>query len=274
MLEEKRKFEPQDVSRGLKEYYNSKGWQMNAKGLSTDAIANEDLREVAEVYVSKCRLRILRYLPKIGNKLLDVASGPIQYKEYLTYSDNFKKRHCIDLSEKAIQIAKEKLGDHGEYSCGDFLELDINKESYDGVISIHTLYHLHVDKQLEMVNKLLDVSIKGSPVVIVYSNPNYFFNIIAKCVKGLFRIKKNEMGNEIYFFSHSISFWKQFKDRADYEIFPWRSLSSRHQRLLIPNNKIGKAMFKLLFNLEDLFPNFFIRFFKFYTVVLKKRSTI
>ena len=40
------------------------------------------------------------FLPEKGKDILDFASGPIQYKEYLTYSKNFKKRHCVDFSRR------------------------------------------------------------------------------------------------------------------------------------------------------------------------------
>ena len=40
--------------------------------------------------------------------MLDMASGPIQYPEYLVYSSNFKKRYCVDLSKNALEAAKKK----------------------------------------------------------------------------------------------------------------------------------------------------------------------
>ena len=32
------------------------------------------------------------------------------YPEYLTYSANFKKRYCVDLSKKALDVAKKNWG--------------------------------------------------------------------------------------------------------------------------------------------------------------------
>ena len=55
----------------------------------------KSLRINSKDYVSKCRKRILKFIPKEGKNILDFASGPIQYKEYLLYSKNFKFRsHC------------------------------------------------------------------------------------------------------------------------------------------------------------------------------------
>jgi hypothetical protein len=88
-------------------FYNEGGWTKSKKN-TKDAILFEDLRPVAKKYVSYCRKKINNFIAKKGNHILDFASGPIQYKEYLQYSKNFKVRHCVDFSKKAIKIAKKK----------------------------------------------------------------------------------------------------------------------------------------------------------------------
>ena len=83
----------------------SKAWGLSGIRLGY-MIADKKLCE----YVSKCRKRILRYIPQKGLNILDFASGPIQYKEYLLYSKNYKYRHCVDFSKDAIMAAKAKIG--------------------------------------------------------------------------------------------------------------------------------------------------------------------
>ena len=89
-------------------FYSKEGWSHSKKN-TKDSILFEDLRPVAQKYVSYCRYKINNFLPKNGKNILDFASGPIQYKEYLTYSKNFKKRHCVDFSKAAINWLKKKL---------------------------------------------------------------------------------------------------------------------------------------------------------------------
>jgi hypothetical protein len=60
--------------------------------------------------VSSVRNRIKEHLGS-GDILLDIGCGPIQYPEYLEYSEHFGKRLCLDLSNEALKIAKMKLGD-------------------------------------------------------------------------------------------------------------------------------------------------------------------
>ena len=132
---------------------------------------------------------------------------------------------------------------------------------------MHTIYHVDKTKQKKVIKKLLSISKKNTPIIIVYSNPN---TIIDK-IKLLISYKKLKK-NDYYFFCHPITWWRQFEVNANIEFYPWRSLSSTHQKFLIPNNFLGKIIFKILFYLEDRFNNFFVKNFQFYTVILKKKN--
>ena len=252
--------------KSVHKFYNIIGWKQNNKYFE-DAKISEDLRFYSREYVSKCRKRISRYISRKGVNMLDFASGPIQYNEYLSYSKNFNQRHCVDFSKDAIKFAKLKLGQKGKYYCQDFLGIKFKNNYFDCILSLHTIYHIHKSKQKKVIKKLLSISKKDTPIIIVYSNPN---TIIDK-IKLLF-FYKNSKKNDYYFFCHPISWWEQFKDDANVEFYPWRSLSSTHQKFLIPNNFLGKKFFKILFYLEDKFKKFFIKNFQYYTIVLKKKN--
>jgi ubiquinone/menaquinone biosynthesis C-methylase UbiE len=247
-------------------FYNSIGWKKKNKFFK-DANISEDLRFYSREYVSKCRKRILRYIPSKGMNILDFASGPIQYKEYLLYSKNFCFRHCVDFSRDAIKFAKLKIGNKGKFYCKDFLKIKFKKNYFDCILSLHTIYHIDKTKQKKVIEKLLSISKKNAPIIIVYSNPN---TIIDK-IKLLISYKKLKK-NDYYFFCYPITWWRQFEVNANIEFYPWRSLSSTHQKFLIPNNFLGKIIFKILFYIEDRFNNFFIKNFQYYTVILKKKN--
>ena len=247
-------------------FYNSLGWNKSASKFE-DAKLFEDLRFNSREYVSKCRKRILRYIPSKGLNILDFASGPIQYNEYLLYSKNFKYRHCVDFSREAIRIAKSKIKKNGKFYCKDFLKIDFKKNYFDCIISLHTIYHISKLQQKRVVIKFLNIIKKKKPIIIVYSNPNSIINKI----KLLFFYDKFKKTN-LYFFCHPISWWKQFEDRALVEFKPWRSFSSNHQKFLFPNNFLGKFFFKILFYLEDIFQPFFVKNFQYYTVILTKKN--
>tara|TARA_Y200000002_G_scaffold90889_1_gene73139 strand:+ start:215 stop:988 length:774 start_codon:yes stop_codon:yes gene_type:complete len=249
----------------VNKFYNESGWDKKQED-TLDAKLFEDLRQSAKEYVSKCRLRLTRFIPKKGEHILDFASGPIQYPEYLRYSKNFKIRHCVDFSKLAINNAKDKLGKRGKYYCNDFFKIKFKKNYFDCILSLHTIYHIDKKLQSNVVNKLLDISKKNGPIIIVYSNPNTFLSR----VKRLFTLKKKTK-NDLYFFCHPINWWEKFNKKAEISIKPWRSFSSDHQKILFPDNYLGKKLFQILFILEDKFEKFFVNHFQYYVIILKKK---
>lgn len=244
-------------------FYNEDGWKQRKK-ISTDAILFEDLRTVAKNYVSRARKKINRYIPKKGCHFLDFASGPLQYKEYIKYSKNFKYRHCVDFSNRAIKEAKKKIGKKGKFYCNDFMKINFKKNYFDCTVSLHTIYHINKNKQEKVIKKLIYVTKKNSPIIIVYSNPNTLINKF----KNLINYKKNKKG--LYFYCHNKKWWYKFSKLAKIEFYPWRSFSSQHQKILFPNNIFGSFLFKLLIFFEDNFPNFFFNYFQYQIIILKK----
>jgi len=245
-------------------FYSNYGWK-EKKSLSKDAELFEDLRKCAAKYVSKCRYRVNKHIPNKGHHLLDFASGPIQYKEYISYSKNFKFRHCVDFSKLAIDNAKKKIGKKGKFYCDDILKLKFKKNFFDCIISLHTIYHVPKNKQKKVILKLLNIAKKNKPIIIVYSNPNTFIDLIKKMI--FFKRKKKKL----YFHCFPNSWWYQFSRKADVKIYSWRSFASQHQKIIFPDNFIGKIMFYFLFKLENKFNSFFSKNFQYPMIVLKKK---
>ena len=268
-----------DAEKIVSKFYNEVGWK-TGEGVTDDAKRFEDLRENAQEYVSKCRLRVLRHIPQNGINILDMASGPIQYKEYLEFSKNFKKRYCVDLSSDALDQAKKKIGDHGVFLHGSFFDISLDQNFFDCVVSLHTLYHIDKNQQENVVRKLLDVTKYEKPIVIVYENPASLSNLIKKYLRSLkksifflFKRKKREE-QLLYHYVHPLDWWDRFSDIATVEIFPYRSFPSSIQKKVIPNNFIGFKMLEFLFYLEDRFPRFFVKYAHYPLIVLRKRADI
>jgi len=274
----------------VSKFYNTVGWETEEE-ITEDARRWEDLREYAKDYVSKCRLRVLRHIPDHGVNILDMASGPIQYKEYLEYSKNFQKRYCVDLSSGAIEKAKNKIGDHGVFLHGSFFDIPLEENFFDCTVSLHTIYHIEKDKQEEAVRKLIKVTKPESPVIIVYSNPHTIISSIRSSflIRALRKVRRLLKGAEnetrienrsdreqemsLYFYPHPIEWWDRFSDIAYVQILPWRSFTSDTQKKIIPNNKMGGIMFNLLFFLEERLPVFFVKHFQYPMIILTKKKS-
>lgn len=255
-------------------FYNTVGWVTEGE-VTEDAKRFEDLREFSQEYNCKTRMRVMKHIPESGDKMIDMASGPIQYREYVTYSENFNKRYCVDFSIDALNMAKEKIGDHGEYLHGNFLTLPIEDNYFDCAISLHTIYHIDKDQQEEAVRKLLRITRPGKPVIIVYSNPNTLwkkapFKWFVKSSKPA-PVTYSEDVPTLYFHQHPNRWWKRFKDEARVKIYPWRAFGPATMRRVFPNNGFGKFMLKILYGMESIFPAFFANNFEYNMIVLTKK---
>jgi ubiquinone/menaquinone biosynthesis C-methylase UbiE len=268
----------------VREFYDTKGWDKNSSGESIDAELWEDLRECAHDYIVACRKKILKYLPKVGGLFLDAASGPIQYAEYLEYSAFFSKHICVDISQKALEQAKAKLGDRGEYYCVSILELPFQNNTFDAIVSLHTIYHIDKDQQEAAVRQLIRVAKPNCPLVIIYSNPDMILNKLfmffrpvkrlAHFIKRLVKKTKHKTlhDKQLYFFAHPISWWKRFEDTCYVDLEIWRSLAVHHSKRIAPNNIVGKAILNMVLRFENRFPKLAVRLGQYPMIILKKRN--
>lgn len=116
---------------------------------------------------------IKKYFPEEG-KILDIGSGPGRYSLAL-----LKKGYqvsLLDLSQNELDIAKQKITEAGytadEYYCKSALELDgFEEESFDGILIMGPMYHLHQKEDRQKVLKEAQRILKpGGKVIIAYIN--------------------------------------------------------------------------------------------------------
>jgi ubiquinone/menaquinone biosynthesis C-methylase UbiE len=268
--------EKDEAETRVAEFYGTVGWE-TADDVTEDARRWEDLRPHAASYVSRCRLRVARHVPPKGRYLLDMASGPIQYPEYLEFSRGFEKRYCVDLSAKALEAARRRIGDHGVFLKGSFFDLELEDDFFDCAISLHTIYHMERERQEEAVRKLLRVTRPGKPVIVVYSNPRTVadgFGLPRKLRRAVGRLVRRGVTRKpgVYFHAHPLRWWRRFEDVADVRMWPWRALAAHHQRRLVPDSPFGERMLEALFRAEDRFPRLFVGWFQYPMIVLVKRE--
>lgn len=257
----------------VKSFYDNKGWVVDEHGHSTDSLLWEDLRFIAKHYVSACRRKVLRCLPAHGELILDAASGPIQYPEYLEYSQGFKRRVCVDIAQVALHQARKKLGDHGAYCCTSILNMPFEANTFEAVISLHTIYHIDASEQEAAVRGLIFVAKPNAPIIIVYSNPNRF----ASRVKHKFQFAKKHMRQKapndqwLYFYAYPLSWWKRFEDQCTVSINCWRFLTATESKKLIPNFFLGRWLFKIVLAYEEYFPRSATQLGAYPMLILRKK---
>ena len=221
-----------------------------------------------------------RYLKPGGKYILDVASGPIQYPEYLTYSSGFQYRICVDISFLALKEARRKLGDKGIYLQADITNLPLKDNLIDAVVSLHTVYHVPEDEQDVALQEIYRVLLPGSSAVVVYSWGSHSFlgqvhEKIMRMAKAFnpkktFKKASEVSGPKLYFHAHNYNYFKKQKWEFDLDILVWRSLNVSFTRKYIHNWLLGKQFLAFIYWLEDSFPYLIARLGQFPLFLIRK----
>jgi SAM-dependent methyltransferase/uncharacterized protein YbaR (Trm112 family) len=267
-------------------FYDDIGWKKEPDKNFTDARLFEDLRDVSESYIKDCRLRIKKYIPESGKYILDVASGPVQYEEYLTFSENYKYRICVDISYRALQQAREKIGEKGIFILGDITNLPVRDNTIDAVISLHTIYHVPKDLQAEAIREIHRILIPGSKAVIVYSwgwnsvlmNVTIFPVQVYRAFSRIFRVIRRQMiKNKIidstpglYYHSHNYKWIKDQNFPFEIELKSWRSLHTHFLKFWIHKPFLGKKILNFFWKLEEKYPELMGKIGTFPMFIIKK----
>lgn len=295
-----------EVKQRVRQFYDRVGWQTVAGGVYQNA-RYEDLRPVSREYIHRCHLRVRRFLKPAGRFLLDAGSGPVQYPEYLTYSEGYQYRVCVDISIVALQEARRRIGDHGLYVVADVANLPFCPEPFEGVVSLHTLHHLPLEEQSKAYDELYRVLKPGCSAAVVNGwTDSPLMRRTAWLVRGLERLgariaalrgrsQANAMDVERApsssegpgeakkraaadsrpvgtFINKLDPEWlrQHLGGKMRYSLYPWRSVSVRFLRAVIHGVSGGRLWLRLLFWLEERFPRFFAEQGQYPLVVIYK----
>ncbi len=279
---------PIAVKRSVRDFYEKTGWGKNARGTFADAEKFEDLRPVSAEYRSRCLLRVNGFLTTPGKFLLDVASGPIQHPEHISYSDNYDRRICADISLNALREAKSAL--HGRCRCVqcDIVNLPFKDDTVDGVVSLHTIYHVPADEQPAAFLEIVRVLTRDHSAVVVYTwgnkslltaigeAPLFPFKFGRKCIRGLlkrFKMPGILQTNPPPLYFHPLTrkqLLRELSPFTRFDIRVWRSLSVTCMKLYFHPRLLGRFLLRVVFKLENLFPRFMGRFGAYPLIVFKK----
>jgi SAM-dependent methyltransferase len=281
--------EPQ-VKQQVREFYDQVGWQMESQGTYQNA-RYEDLRPVSREYIRRCHLRVNRHIDAHGAYLLDAGSGPVQYPEYLTYSEGYRYRVCADISIVALQEARKRLGEKGLFVVADVANLPFRKDVFDGEVSLHTLHHLPLDEQKKAYRELLRTLKPGRSAVVVNGwTVAPLMNFFQPLVRFMERTgtwvsrrrgkpqpaaeaKSQKSAKPTGTFVEKLdAAWlrRELAGLAGLEIRVWRSVSVRFLRAVIHGPLAGRWLLRLLWWLEERFPGYFGEKGQYPLIVLRK----
>lgn len=271
----------EDIKHEVQQFYDEVGWKKEAHVFS-DAAIFEDLREVARQYHHDCHMRVVKYLPPSGDYLLDVASGPVQYDEYLKYSEHFRYRVCVDISFLALVEARRRLGAKGIYVLGDVTNLPFDDGSLDGVVSLHTIYHVPASQQEKAFNEVYRVLAPGGGAVVVYSWGRHSILMLAtvlpiwawRYLMRRFRRLRSGSKKDLYAHQHGYRWFANRKWPFSHKLYSWRSVGVDFTKLYIHDWLFGRQILRAVFRLEDRWPQLFGAIGQYPMIVIEKAAKL
>lgn len=296
----------QDIKAQVQRFYDQVGWQVDDPQGHYQNAQYEDLRPVSADYIRAAHERVGAQLPPEGEYLLDAGSGPVQWPAYLAYSAGYKYRVCLDLSHVALLEARKRLGEHGLYVVADVAQLPFKREAFDGIVALHTIHHLPADEKPACYRGLYATLKPGGRMVTVDGWTEVGAGKAIDLVHRIaLKLRKPVINREIpvppvpmaasevlgedpyngadpqktngpagtHVVKTSAAWFKRtFDGQMPYRILPWRSVNVRWLREVIPNNRFGKLLLRLLSGLEQSFPRYFGENGQYPLIVFSKPS--
>jgi SAM-dependent methyltransferase len=285
-----------EVKGHVRQFYDQIGWQL--VGDFYQNARYEDLRPVSAEYIHRCHLRVKHYLKPDGSYFLDAGSGPIQYPEYLLYSEGYRYRVCADLSIVALEEARQRIGLHGLFVVADVANLPFISKTFEGIVSLHTFHHLpHSDHKKAYCEMMRILSPGCSAVVVNGWTDSPLMRRLQPLVGGMERLGKIAGGIRKFFQpgkmrsavlaglspvvkptgtfinkQDAAGLRQELAGEMEFEIRVWRSVSVRFLRAVIHRMTGGKFWLRLLFSLEERFPVFFGEKGQYPLIVIRKNG--
>ena len=292
----------ENSKKDVRAFYDQVGWKMVDESLYQNA-QYEDLRPVSRDYIHRCHMRVKKHLAPEGRYLLDAGSGPVQYPEYLSYSEDYHARVCMDISIVALQEARKRLGDHGRYVVADIAHLPFKPDVFDGIVSLHTVHHVPMEDKLPAYDELYRTLSPGRSMVVVNGwTKAPLMTHLSRFMVGMQKlhdwwskkgkneeqqdqtdIKLSQMKVQVSdqdkpkspagtYVQKLTAAWltQALEGRMDYEILVWRSVSVRFLRTVIYPEWGGRFWLKVLYLLEEIFPRLLGRIGQYPLVVVNK----
>ena len=179
-----------EIKQQVRHFYDQVGWQVGDDGLYQNA-RYEDLRPVARDYIHRCHLRVRQFLKPTGRFLLDAGSGPIQYPEYLVYSEGYRYRVCADLSMVALREAHRRIDGKGLFVVADIANLPFKAGVFEGEVSLHMIHHLPPQDHLKVYEEFYRVLAPSGAAVLVNG---WSYSPLMNRMKGLVWLMDKVLG--------------------------------------------------------------------------------
>jgi len=270
-----------DVEKTTREFYDKYGWVV------TDSKSGEErsFRQFSKpfyAYHRKVKERVMACFAGHSGKLLIAGGGDLPHP-HIDIARRFANVCCVDISWRALDIAKTKLGIGSEFILGSILNLPLPDDHVDAVYCAHVIYHIDAELQERAVGELIRVTKPGGRVVIIYGNPTSLIGKIVdrkKRLPLLWRLSRRVAAPtekpykaelSLYFALHPLDWWNRFQAKCSVRLLPWDVMSAYQERELLWTDPLAAVVYRFCVWLEDKHPALAVKWWQYPVVILDKQ---
>jgi SAM-dependent methyltransferase len=245
-----------EVEEKVRAFYDTYGWVKNDNG----QVGEHQFRQFSRAYSpyhEAVERRLLACFSGRTGKLLIGGGGDLP-PTHTAIASQFPDVTCLDISQRALEIAKAKLTKGTEYILGSLLDIPKPADYFDAGFCAHVIYHIDRDLQERAVDELIRVTKPGGRIVIIYSNPASLIDrVIAKKHKVplLWRVRRPAASSEqvvssekappFYSAAHSLPWWKRFETKCRVTFIPGDVMSCSEDQELLLNETMAAVVYRM-----------------------------
>jgi SAM-dependent methyltransferase len=264
----------------VRDFYDRYGWAKTGAAFGEDRLFR-DFSPAYYPYHEVVNARTLECFAGLAGRLLIAGGGDLP-ETHVALAAQFEHTTCLDISRVAIQIAREKLGDRGDFILASILEIPRPDEYFDAVYCAHVVYHVDQDLQARAVREMIRVTRPGGRVVVIYFNRKSLPSRIAAAkdrMPLLSRLRRRKPHDQeapqrppLYFHAHPLSWWSRFGDACHVEIKPWDVMGTAQEEALLINDRVAALGYRVCSWFENRYPQTAARWWSYPLVVLTRRA--
>src|SRR5215213_7821968 len=155
----------------VRSFYDQFGWIEQGDGNGEDQLYRVFPQAYYDIYSPSSEERTRRLFDGRNGRLLIVGCGDLP-QSHIAITQQFSTTTCMDISQRALAIARQKLGEPVECVLDSIVDTKLESNQFDAVFCAHVLYHIDAREQEQAVRQMVRLTKPGGRVVIIYANPS------------------------------------------------------------------------------------------------------
>src|SRR5262245_7716028 len=257
-----------EVERRVREFHDREGWVVDEHGRTGEDVLFRQLGPGRSAYDRQRIRKIVGLFQGLSGTLMIAGGGDLP-PSHMRVAEQFERVVCVDISWRALEISRAKLGGRGEYHKVSILDIPLPDRSVDAVLCSHVLYHIHRDDQRRAVDELIRSTRPRGRVVIIYRNPRAPLAVIQRALRAV-RVNRVLGKEKLYVHAHPLSWWSQFSDRCTVRVEPCDVLSTSQARALLPTEGLRTRFFRWAAAYEDRHPGVATKLWAYPVIILDR----